>query len=109
MERDGYNVFVLGQPGGHRHELVEEIARAGAREKRAPDDWCYVNNFSNPERPCALRLPAGRGRRFRDDMRALVEEIRIAIPAVFEEDDYRNQLKAIEADTQEEIETQWQH
>ena len=107
MERDGYNVFVLGQPGGHRHELVEEIARAGAREKRAPDDWCYVNNFSNPERPCALRLPAGRGSRFRDDMRALVEEIRDAIPAVFEEDDYRNQLKAIEADTQEEIETQW--
>ena len=107
MPRDGYNVFVLGPPGGHRHQLVEEIARAGAREKPAPDDWCYVNNFSNPERPRALRLPAGRGKQFRDDMRALVEEIRLAIPAVFEEDDYRNQLKAIEADTQEEIEEQW--
>ena len=107
MERDGYNIFVLGPPGGNRHELVEEIARAGARDKGAPDDWCYVNNFSNSERPRALRLPAGRGKQFRDDMRALVEEIRIAIPAVFEEDDYRNQLKAIEADTQEEIEEQW--
>jgi lon-related putative ATP-dependent protease len=107
MERDGYNVFVLGPPGGHRHELVEEIARAGARDKKAPDDWCYVNNFSNPERPRALRLPAGRGKQFRDDVRALVEEIRVAIPAVFEEDDYRNQLKAIEADTQQEIEEQW--
>ena len=108
MDRDGYNVFVLGPPGSHRHELVEEIARAGAREKGPPDDWCYVNNFSNPERPNALRLPAGRGKRFRDDVRALVEEISVAIPAVFEEDDYRNQLKAIEADTQEEIEAQWQ-
>jgi lon-related putative ATP-dependent protease len=107
MQRDGYNVFVLGPPGGHRHQLVEEIARAGAREKRVPDDWCYVNNFSNPERPRALRLPAGRGKQFREDMRALVEEIRLAIPAVFEEDDYRNQLKAIEADTQAEIEEQW--
>jgi len=107
MERDGYNVFVLGPPGGHRHELVEEIARARARERKAPDDWCYVNNFSNPERPRALRLPAGRGKQFRDDMRALVEEIRVAIPAVFEEDDYRNQLKSIEADTQQDIEEQW--
>ncbi len=107
MERDGYNVFVLGPSGGHRHELVEEIARAGAQDKAVPDDWCYVNNFSNPERPRALRLPAGRGKQFRDDMRALVDEIRVAIPAVFEEDDYRNQLKAIETDIQEEIEEQW--
>ena len=107
MESDGYNVFVLGPPGSHRHELADEIARVRAREKGAPDDWCYVNNFSDTERPRALRLPAGRGSQFRDDMQALVDEIHIAIPAVFEEDDYRNQLKAIEADTQEEIEEQW--
>jgi lon-related putative ATP-dependent protease len=33
--------------------------------------------------------------------------MRLAIPAAFEDDDYRNQLKAIEEDTQREIAEQW--
>jgi len=107
LEREGYNVFALGPPGSHRHALVTELAEAKARRKEAPDDWCYVNNFSNPERPRALHLPAGRGAVLRDDMQALIEDIRIAIPAIFDEDDYRNQLKALEAELQEEINEQW--
>ena len=107
VERADHHVFVLGPVGCHRHALAEELARARAAEKTAPDDWCYANNFVDPERPRALRLPAGRGAEFRDDMHALVEEVRITIPAVFEEEDYRNQLKAIEAETREEIEQLW--
>ena len=108
LEREGYNVFVLGPPGSHRHALVMELAEARASEKDAPDDWCYVNNFKDPERPRALRLPAGRGAILRDDMRALIQDIRIAIPAIFEEDDYRNQLKALETELQKEIKEQWE-
>jgi len=108
MEREGYNVFVLGPLGSHRHGLVEGLAKERAREKGAPDDWCYINNFSDPERPGALRLPAGRGTEFRDKMRALIEEIRLAVPAAFENEDYSNQLKALEAETQKEVEEQWQ-
>ncbi len=108
LERDGYNIFVLGQPGSHRHALVRELAGARAREKATPDDWCYANNFANPERPQALRLPAGKGAEFREDMHALIDEIRITIPTVFEDDDYRNQLKALEAELQQDIKDQWE-
>jgi len=108
MERDGYNVFVLGPLGTHRHGLAEELAKERAAEKEAPDDWCYINNFSDPERPRALRVPAGQGVRLRDDMLRLIEEIRIAIPAAFENDDYSNQLKALEAATQKEVDGLWQ-
>jgi len=106
MEREGYNVFVLGPIGSNRHELVRGLTRARASEKGAPDDWCYVNNFSNPERPRALRLPPGKAPEFRDKMHSLIEEIRLAIPAVFEDDDYRNQRKALDAETQKEVEEQ---
>jgi len=107
MEHDGYNVFVLGPLGSARHGLIEELAKEPARKKGAPDDWCYINNFSDPERPRALRLPAGEGSKFRDNMQALTEEIRLAIPAAFESDDYGNQLKALEAETQKELEGLW--
>jgi lon-related putative ATP-dependent protease len=108
VEREGYNVFVLGPPGSHRHVLVGELAAERAGEQGVPDDWCYVNNFQNPEAPRSLRLPAGRGAAFRADMRALVGEIRLAIPAAFEGEDYRSQIKALEAESQREIEEQWQ-
>jgi hypothetical protein len=73
-----------------------------------PSDWCYVNNFADPERPCTLCFPAGRGTEYRDDMQELIEEMRLAIPAAFDDDDYRNQLKALEETTQKEVREQWQ-
>lgn len=107
LESEGYNVFVLGPLGSHRHGLVEVLAKERAREKGAPDDWCYINNFSDPERPRVLRLPAGKGGEFRENMQALIAEIRLAIPAAFENDDYGNQLKALEGETQEELDDLW--
>ncbi len=107
MDRDGYNVFVLGPPGSHRHGLSMELARECAGREEAPDDWCYVHNFTDPERPRALSFPAGQGAGFRNDMRDLIREVQLAIPAAFEGDDYRNQLKAVEAETQKEVEGGW--
>jgi len=107
LDSEGYNVFVLGPLGSHRHGLVEKLAQERAQDKGAPDDWCYINNFSDPERPRVLRLPAGRGGEFRDNMQALIAEIRLAIPAAFENDDYSNQLKALEEETQEELDDLW--
>jgi len=103
----GHNVFVLGRHGTHRHGLAQQLAEAQAATEPAPGDWCYVNNFANPERPCALHFPPGVGASFRDDMGELIEELRLTIPAAFEGDDYRAQLKAIEAATQKTIEKQW--
>jgi lon-related putative ATP-dependent protease len=107
MERDGYNLFVLGPNGSHRHGLAQDLARELAVEKGSPSDWCYVNNFADPERPRTLCFPAGRGTEYRDDMQGLIEEMRLAIPAAFDDDDYRNQLKALEETTQKEVQGQW--
>jgi lon-related putative ATP-dependent protease len=107
MEHDGYNVFVLGPNGSHRHGIAMDLAKERAAEKGSPSDWCYVNNFADPERPRTLCFPAGRGTEYRDDMRDLIEEMRLAIPAAFDDDDYRNQLKVLGETTQKEIQEQW--
>jgi lon-related putative ATP-dependent protease len=108
IPRDGYNLFVLGPNGSHRHGLAEDLARELAVEKGRPSDWCYVNNFADSERPRTLRFPAGRGSEYRDDMQDLIDEMRVAIPAAFDDDDYRNQLRALEEVTQKEVQGQWQ-
>jgi lon-related putative ATP-dependent protease len=107
IESDGHNVFVLGPPGSRRHGLAEELAREQAAKKKPPADWCYVTNFANPEQPHTLSFPAGSGSEFRQDMRDLIKDLRLAIPATFEGDDYRNQLKAVEAEAEKEVKEQW--
>ncbi len=62
-----------------------------------PSDWCYVNNFSEPNKPKVLRLPAGKGMPLRDDMEKLIEEVRAAIAGVFESDEYRARREAIDS------------
>jgi len=101
IRRDGYNLYVLGPAGAGKQTLLgQAIGRQAATEPR-PDDWCYVNNFDHPHRPRALRLPAGRGARLRDDMRQMVEELLAAIPTAFDSDEYRARTEQIDAEFSE--------
>ncbi|MBS7620195.1 AAA family ATPase, partial [Candidatus Bathyarchaeota archaeon] len=58
-------------------------------------DWCYVNNFDDPLRPNALRIPAGKGRKFQKDMDKFVEEMKIALSKAFESEEYGKRRKEI--------------
>ena len=97
IEKKGFNVFVSGLPGTGRKTAIVDFVKELAALRPTPSDWCYVNNFHDPVRPSALRLPGEAAARLRDDMRQLVEELRSAIPAVLESDDYRSRVEQIEA------------
>src|SRR5579862_7879102 len=92
----GYNVYALGASGTGRHTMIEELLRRRAAAEPTPPDWCYVNNFDDTSRPRRLQLPAGRGGALADRMKRLVGELRAALPAAFERDDYRARREAID-------------
>ena len=98
VDHPGYNLFVLGEPGSGRHALIERLLGEHARSETvaAPSDWCYINNFAEASKPRVLRLPAGRGRRLRDDMQQFVAELGQAISAGFESDEHRSRIEAIQ-------------
>ena len=98
----GYHIFALGPAGvGKRTLTTRTLERAAATQPPA-DDWCYLNNFSDPQKPRALRLPAGRGAPFKRDMEQLIEDLRASIPAGFESDEYRMRLQVLEKQLAEE-------
>lgn len=101
MRGRGYNLFVLGPPGTDRHTVVRQLLEQEAASRPRPDDWCYVNNFSDPQKPSALNLPAGRGLQLKQDMAQLIDELQSAIPAAFESDEYRNRVAEIEQEYEE--------
>ncbi len=84
----GFNIYVAGPPGTGKTTAVKRFLEEVARGKAVPPDWCYVNDFRDPYRPQALRLPPGRGREFQKDVKNLVEGARREIPRVFESEEY---------------------
>lgn len=97
IRRHGYNIFVHGAPGTGKYPLVRSRIEQAASARPAPPDWCYVHNFQETHKPNALRLPAGRGCRLRRDMEQLIRELRAAIPAAFESEDYQARAQTLQA------------
>jgi lon-related putative ATP-dependent protease len=92
----GFNVFVIGPDALRMRENVRVMLEARAARMKPPADWVYVNNFVVPHKPVAISLPPGRAVIFRDKMHELIEDLKAALPAAFENSDYQNQRAAIE-------------
>ncbi len=101
IRRYGYNLYALGPVGMGKHSFVRAFLERRAAEEPAPSDWCYVHNFKDSRRPRALKLPAERAPRLREDMEGLVEGLRAAIPAVFEGENYRARRQLLETQLSE--------
>ncbi len=104
MRAKGYNVYALGASGTGRHGMVEDLLRQRAENQPTPPDWCYVNNFDDPQLPRSLKLPSGRGAGLAAAMKRLVDELRAALPAAFERDENRARREAIEQEFKQKSE-----
>jgi lon-related putative ATP-dependent protease len=102
IERAGFNLVAVGRPEARMEEAVRTILRSTAGERPTPSDWIYVNNFSDARHPVAISLPAGAATAFRDAMRDLIDDLKAALPAAFESEEYQTQRGSIEQSFQKE-------
>lgn len=84
----GFNVYVAGHPGTGRTTAIERYLNEFAVKKPVPSDWCYVNNFVDPNQPNALRLPPGKALTFQGDMARTVEAAIADLRAAFDSEEY---------------------
>lgn len=101
IAQPGFNLFVVGDPGLGKQQLVRQILSQHAQAVDSRSDWCYVNNFSNPQKPRILKLPTGVGQKLRLDMESLVEDLLTSLPSSFQSDEYRNRRQEIEEELQD--------
>ena len=92
----GYNIFVLGPPGMGKRSMVRQFLAGKAQQENGLADWCYLNNFSQPHQPQAIRLPCGKGLELRTQMAQLVDYLRTAVPALFDTEEYRAKATVIQ-------------
>ena len=103
----GYNTFVMGQPGSGRTTLSKEYLERKAIGMPVPDDWCYVNDFTNERRPKAVRLPAGKGAGFRQAISELITSFASDIPRTFESEEFTQERDRLIADLKKTQESEF--
>ncbi len=101
MPRDGFNLYALGADGTGRHFLVRHYVERSAATRSRPQDWCYVFDFAEPNRPRALALPAGRGAELKREMAELVEAVTAALAAAFQSEEFQTRREVIDQEARE--------
>jgi lon-related putative ATP-dependent protease len=96
FQDQGYNIYVSGVPGTGKSTIVKSMIKRVAEKEPTPDDWCFVYNFQDPDRPKALSLPAGKGRDFQREMEHLIDSLRVELSRVFQSKEYEDQRRQLE-------------
>ena len=99
MNHLGYNIYVAGLTGTGKTSMVKTYIEKLIKEKEArdgpyhPDDWCYLYNFSDSDRPQMVNLPQGKGKVFRDQVKNLLQKLTEDLSKAFSSEEYNAQRK----------------
>lgn len=88
IQKEGYNIFVVGTPGTGKNTYAQAVTQHVAETKPVPDDCCYVYNFEHHDQPLTLFFPQGEGKKFVQCMEKLLQNLIKEIPQIFESEDY---------------------
>ncbi|WP_313339210.1 ATP-binding protein [Sedimentibacter sp.] len=103
MNAPGYNIFVLGPQGTGKSTYTQSVVSKAAEKGPIPNDWCYINNFSEWDKPLAISLPPGKGKEFQKDMDKLISNLTIYIPKQFEGSTFLQQKDTLIQKTNEKM------
>src|SRR3972149_997385 len=101
VERPGYNLFLTGLTGTGKAATIKSRIEKFIAGKKAQGikyqlyDWCYVHNFSDPDRTKVLKLLQGIGKSFRDHMEGLLKTLKEDIPKAFSSEEYTKRKQEV--------------
>lgn len=101
MENAGYNIYVAGISGTGKTSMVKAYIERVIRERADIgetfnlEDWCYLYNFKESDRPRIVSLSQGKGKLFRNEIADLLEKIRESLGRAFSSEDYKKQRQKV--------------
>ncbi len=95
VDVNGYNLYLEGPSGVGKTMYTRDYLNKISKNKKTPQDWCYVYNFTNPNEPVAINFPAGQGHEFRDAMERFIKDILKEIKSTFNNEDFEKEKNII--------------
>ncbi|MEO1751553.1 AAA family ATPase [Thiofaba sp. EF100] len=96
VRQPGFNLYAMGRGGLGKHSALRGTMLEKAAEAPPARDWCYVQDFDDPQRPRALSLPAGMAIRLRADLDQLIQDLLTVVPRSFASGEYPQEKQRIE-------------
>ncbi len=105
MDREGYNIYVAGLTGTGKTSVVKTyiqrlVERKKVEEKRQLEDWCYLYNFTDSDRPQIISLPQGKGKPFRNQISNLLQKLKEGLTRAFSSEEYASERKKAAEESQ---------
>ena len=97
MENGGYNIYVAGLTGTGKTSIVKAYIERLIKEKEQRgekynlQDWCYLHNFKEPDRPLIAAFPQGKGKSFQSKVSELLTNLRQELGRMFSSDEYKTE------------------
>jgi len=91
----GYNLYLEGPSGVGKTMYTKRYLDTISKKRKTPLDWCYIYNFSNPNEPIAVSLPAGQGKEFKETMDQFIKDIKNDINSTFSNEDFEIEKNSI--------------
>ena len=91
----GYNLYLEGPSGVGKTMYTKKFLDTISKKKKTPSDWCYIYNFTNPNEPIAVSLPAGQGKEFKETMDQFIKDIKNDINSTFSNEDFEIEKNSI--------------
>ena len=97
----GYNLYIEGPTGVGKTMYTKHYLYELAKNKKSPNDWCYIYNFEEPNEPIAVALPAGAGKIIEETMSSFIKDIRVDLKRTFSNQDFEKEKALIKQEFEE--------
>lgn len=96
IDGDGYNLFVMGPAGVGKYTLVKRFLDEHVSHRAQGQDWGYLHNFPDPQKPWVVSLPAGQGTQLKHDIEKVIDHLLDELPHAFDDEYYRGRMRSID-------------
>jgi len=97
----GYNIYVAGESGTGKHTAIMDIlSRNRAKNGSSLRDIAYVQDFQDPDKPCALIFPEGRARFFKEEISLLLDRLNDRIAHDLDAESYKSKRDSLIAEVE---------
>lgn len=102
VNKPGFNIFVTGLTGTGKSSIINAFLKKVTAQRFPPDgdrpfpeDWCYVYNFKDPDRPQVIRIRRGWGKILKADMEQLIQYLQREGKRMFESEEFARHRQAM--------------
>ncbi|HEX3019625.1 MAG TPA: AAA family ATPase [Chitinispirillaceae bacterium] len=91
----GYNIYLSGNSGMGKKALIQKMVSEIAANESTPEDWIYVNNIGQEDRPLSISLESGHGKKLKKEMEDLLNRLRDEVPRAFRQEDFSKEKQRL--------------